>query len=76
MELANIANVYPSVLVRYDGDETTVSIEWYEQNKKSLQFVAYTLILLYKDGSKKQLHFDDHSAMVAAMEKLYTALKK
>ena len=76
MDLVNIANVYPSVLVRYDEDETTVSIEWYEQNKNSLQFVAYALILLYKDGSKKELHFDDYGEMVAAMEKLYTTLKK
>lgn len=76
MQYENIKNIYPSVLVQYDGDETTVSIEWYEQNKSSLRFVAYTLILLYKDGSKEELYFDDYSTMITTMEKLYNSLKK
>ena len=74
--MKNITNIYPSVLIWYEGEETPVSIEWYKQNRDSLKFIAYILIIIYQDGSKEQIRFDSYSAMLSAIQELYTSLKK
>ena len=71
-----VIKIYPSVVIRYEGEETPVSLEWYEQNRDSLDFITYLLIILYQDGSKEERHFDTYAAMLAAMQELYTSLKK
>lgn len=76
MPKKNLLKIFPSVLVQYEGFETAISIEWYQQNKDSVQFIAYVLLLYYDDGEKKELLFNDFDAMITAAKELYTSLKK
>ncbi len=71
-----VIKIYPSVVIRYEGEETPVSLKWYEQNRDSLDFITYLLIIFYQDGSKEERYFDTYAAMLAAMQELYTSLKK
>ena len=75
-DLENLVNIYPSIYIEHEGERTTISLEWYEENRHSVDFVSFALILLYKDGSKKELFFDSHAKLLEAMQQIAELLKK
>ncbi|BCD68094.1 hypothetical protein [Nitratiruptor sp. YY09-18] len=76
IDLSNIINIYPSIYIDHEGERTTISLEWYEENKESVSFVSFALILLFQDGSKKELFFDTHQELLQAMHDIANILKK
>ncbi len=76
IDLENISNIYPSVLVRHQDVMTTVSIEWYEQNKDQLQLESYTLIFLDTKGNRIERHFQSYEEMIDSMREVVRLLKK
>ncbi|GEM_PF-2012232 len=74
--LKDIARIYPAVLIRYeDGTQTTISIEWYEQNSSSVEFLRYALIFLFKDGSKAEEYFSSEQDMHEALQSYFDRLQ-
>ncbi|SMC09652.1 hypothetical protein [Nitratiruptor tergarcus] len=72
----DLINIYPSVLVKHGETQTTISLEWYEQNKEDVALISFALILLYKNGTKKEVYFDSYDKMMEHLTKLYNDLKK
>jgi len=76
IDLENISNIYPSVLVRHQDVVTTVSMEWYEQNKDQLQLESYTLIFLDTKGNRIERHYQSYDEMISSMQEVVQLLKK
>ncbi len=76
MNLAQLARVYPSVFVKdADGVETTISLEWYDQNSKEVELLGFKLILLSKKGEKEELFFKTQEEMFEKLEDILAALE-
>ncbi len=76
IDLESISNIYPSVLVRHQDVVTTVSMEWYEQNKEQLQLQSYTLIFIDTKGNRIERHYQSYEEMIEAMQEVARLLKK
>ncbi len=72
----DLINIYPSVLVKHADTQTTISLEWFEQNREDVEFVSFALILLYKSGKKEEIYFDSYNEMMQHLTNLYHNLKK
>jgi hypothetical protein len=74
-KLKGLARVYPSAVVLYeDGTQTTISLEWYEQNSQSVALKGFALIYIYKDGTKEEVEFDSYEQMIEELQKIYNFL--
>ena len=74
-KLKELARVYPSAVVLYeDGTQTTISLEWYEQNSASVTLKGYALIFIFKDGSKEEQEFDSYQEMMQELQRIYNTL--
>jgi hypothetical protein len=74
-KLKRLARVYPSAVVLYeDGTQTTISLEWYEQNSKSVTLKGYALIYIFKDGTKEEVEFDSYRQMMEELQNIYDSL--
>ena len=76
MELANLKNIYPAIYIQHGEERTTISLEWYQENKEHVDFVSFALIFLYRDGTKKEHYFQSYEEMMEAMQKIVAQLKK
>ena len=69
--MKKLRNIYPSAVVSDgEGGQTTISIEWYQENSKSVELLGYALIYLYQDGSKEEHFFKNYEEMIEAIKKL------
>ena len=68
--------MYPSVVVEHGGEQTTISLQWYDENRENVKFISYAIIFLYKNGSKKEIYFQKYDTMIDTLKILYEKLKK
>jgi len=70
VDLKEVVQVYPSVLVKYGEDLTTISFQWYEENKESVEKEGYVLIFVTKDQTRKELFFKTYQQLQEALEEV------
>ncbi len=75
IDLKNIINIYPAVVVRYGDETTTISLEWFKENSQEVERVGYALIFIDKNQTKKEITFESYEEMVEAMREIIS-LKK
>ncbi len=76
MDLENLKNIYPAIYIQHGEERTTISLEWYQENKEHVDFVSFALIFLYRDGTKKEQYFSNYEEMMEAMQNIVDRLKK
>ncbi len=76
IDLSEIINIYPSVVVKHGDEITTISFEWFDENSASVERLGYALIFLDSGGQKKEIFFNTYAEIMDAMQELSTLLKK
>ena len=76
LKLQEIARVYPSAVIEHEGIQTTVSLEWFEDNSAQVELKGYELIFITKDGKRNGIYFEDFASMMQELQLVYNALKE
>ena len=76
IDLKNIVNIYPCVVVKHGEETTTISFEWFDENSQSVEKVGYGLIFIDKEGAKRELFYPSHEKMLEAMKEIASKLEK
>jgi len=70
VDLKDVVKIYPSILVRYGDDLTTISFEWYEENRDSVEVEGYVLIFVKKDKPRQELYFKSYQELQQALQEI------
>jgi hypothetical protein len=70
IDISNIKKVAPSVKVKLEDIVTPISIEWFEDNKNSVEFISYLALIYFNDDSKIDLEFESEEEMFEVLIEL------
>lgn len=66
-----IVQIFPSVLIEAgEGDITPISLQWYEANHESVEFVAYAISFHTKNQGRVDARFESFEAMTEGLSEL------
>jgi hypothetical protein len=66
-----IVQIFPSVLIEAgEGDITPISLQWYEANHESVEFIAYAISFHTKNQGRVDVKFESFEAMMKSLSEL------